>query len=121
MLCLGLSLVLTTLMVFCALHTFFHYHTFWCFHHYYRNRKIFTAICICLCFILLFYYDCCNVFSGFTDCQFERDLNKDNALGMGGEMAEAFRTLVRKLWKGRVDSVSPGHIKVSLVCGEFSC
>ena len=38
----------------------------------------------------------------FLSGAYKKDLNRDNPLGMKGELAEAFGTLMRLLWRVRV-------------------
>lgn len=47
----------------------------------------------------------------FTSKQYLGDINKDNPLGMGGELAKAFGALMEKLWKGGASSISPRNFK----------
>ena len=42
------------------------------------------------------------------------DLNVDNPLGKGGEMATAFGSLLHKIWRGDVDYVNPEGFKNNL-------
>ncbi|DBA81599.1 hypothetical protein WJX77_011258 [Trebouxia sp. C0004] len=54
----------------------------------------------------------------FLRKKYESDINKDNPLGMNGELAEAFGSLMDKLWKGDTASVSPSSFKYQL--GKFA-
>ena len=42
------------------------------------------------------------------------DLNRDNVIGMGGELAEAYGALVKDMWAGKVGSVAPRVFKAKL-------
>ncbi|DBB10595.1 TPA: hypothetical protein ACH3X3_007108 [Trebouxia sp. C0006] len=54
----------------------------------------------------------------FLRRKYESDINKDNPLGMNGELAVAFGSLMDKLWKGDTASVSPSSFKYQL--GKFA-
>lgn len=41
----------------------------------------------------------------FLRRKYESDINKDNPLGMNGELAEAFGSLMDKLWKVSVPTI----------------
>ena len=43
-----------------------------------------------------------------------KHINKDNPLGMGGAIAEAYGTLLDEIWEGSVSITAPRHFKVSL-------
>lgn len=47
----------------------------------------------------------------FTSKQYHAEINKDNPLGMGGELAKAFGALMEKLWRGGASSISPRNFK----------
>lgn len=46
--------------------------------------------------------------------QYVRDINKDNPIGTGGELAKAFANLLIQLWKGDETSVFPRNFKTAL-------
>ena len=54
----------------------------------------------------------------FLSGRYKSDINRDNPIGTGGELAEAYADLVRKLWAGNVASVAPRHFKAKL--GQFA-
>ena len=47
----------------------------------------------------------------FLSEAFRADINEDNALGTGGQMANAFYYLLTQLWSGKHQSVKPSRIK----------
>ena len=47
----------------------------------------------------------------FLTNAYRSDINHDNPLGMNGELAEAFGSLLHLLWQGRTSSVSPRGFK----------
>jgi ubiquitin C-terminal hydrolase len=47
----------------------------------------------------------------FRSDDWVNDINRNNVLGAGGELATAYATLVRALWSGQASSVSPTEIK----------
>ncbi|KAI9267871.1 hypothetical protein BY458DRAFT_437110 [Sporodiniella umbellata] len=49
---------------------------------------------------------------------YKRELNRDNPLGMKGQVAEAFGELVAKLWSGDSNSTSPRDFKYTI--GKFN-
>lgn len=46
--------------------------------------------------------------------QYVREINKDNPIGTGGELAKAFGDLLISLWSGQQTSVAPRSFKTSL-------
>ena len=56
--------------------------------------------------------------SPFIDGSFEADLNTDNPLGAGGELAQSFASLLRLMWGNRASTVSPRNFKH--VLGRFA-
>lgn len=54
---------------------------------------------------------CVPILRAFLSGDFEDDLNTENPLGKGGEMAQAFGDLAQKLWCGDVQHVSPEGFK----------
>jgi len=46
--------------------------------------------------------------------QYIRDINKDNPIGTGGELAKAFGFLLRDLWSGETGAVAPRSFKTAL-------
>jgi ubiquitin C-terminal hydrolase len=49
---------------------------------------------------------------------YQKDLNHDNPLGMGGKLATAFGHLMVMLWRGGVSAVTPKHFKWQI--GKFA-
>lgn len=49
----------------------------------------------------------------FVDDSWLREVNRDNPLGMGGEIVEKFGLLLRKLWMGDTVSIAPVLLLVS--------
>eukprot|EP01136_Pigoraptor_vietnamica_P021063 Opistho-1_new@70791 len=47
----------------------------------------------------------------FLEGKYRGDVNPKNPLGMGGQLAESFANLLRKLWSGRAPSESPASLK----------
>jgi ubiquitin C-terminal hydrolase len=56
-------------------------------------------------------FHCVPVLCTFLSGAFIVDLNVDNPLGKGGEMATAFGSLLQKVWRGEVDFVNPEGFK----------
>lgn len=54
----------------------------------------------------------------FISQRYIQDLNTDNPIGTGGELAKAYADLISKLWAGDVASVSPRLFKAKL--GQFA-
>lgn len=54
----------------------------------------------------------------FVSGEYEKELNVDNPIGTGGELAKAYADLVRRMWQGNVSSVSPRLFKAKL--GQFA-
>ncbi|KAI8098310.1 uncharacterized protein B0P05DRAFT_601403 [Gilbertella persicaria] len=54
----------------------------------------------------------------FLADNYKRDLNRDNPLGMKGQVAEAFGELVQKLWSGQASSIAPRDFKYTI--GRFN-
>uniref|UniRef100_A0A7S1G743 ubiquitinyl hydrolase 1 n=1 Tax=Bicosoecida sp. CB-2014 TaxID=1486930 RepID=A0A7S1G743_9STRA len=50
--------------------------------------------------------------------RYEDDLNKDNPLGTGGELATKFAALMSTMWDGRADSTAPSELKWAI--GRFA-
>lgn len=49
----------------------------------------------------------------FLEDQYEAEINRDNPLGMRGEIAEAFADLIKQMWLSRSSYVAPRTFKVS--------
>ena len=49
--------------------------------------------------------DAWRLVQAFLSGAYKKDLNRDNPLGMQGEMAEAFGTLMQLLWRVRLLTV----------------
>jgi len=43
---------------------------------------------------------------------YEKHLNRDNPLGMGGAIAQAYGALLDEIWGGKVSVTAPRHFKV---------
>lgn len=43
---------------------------------------------------------------------YKKHINRDNPLGMGGAIAEAYGALLDDIWSGRAGCVAPRHFKV---------
>lgn len=54
----------------------------------------------------------------FLTGDYQKDLNHDNPLGMGGKLATAFGHLMVMLWRGGVSAVTPKHFKWQI--GKFA-
>ncbi|CAO3599291.1 unnamed protein product [Absidia cylindrospora] len=50
----------------------------------------------------------------FLAGKYKEDLNKDNPLGMNGEVAENYGALIEKLWSGTTASVAPRDFKYTI-------
>lgn len=51
----------------------------------------------------------------FLNDQYEAEINRENPLGMRGEIAEAYADLVKQMWLSRSNYVAPRTFKVSCV------
>lgn len=49
----------------------------------------------------------------FLNDQYEAEINRENPLGMRGEIAEAYADLVKQMWMSRSSYVAPRTFKVS--------
>lgn len=49
----------------------------------------------------------------FLNDQYEAEINRENPLGMRGEIAEAYADLVKQMWLSRSSYVAPRSFKVS--------
>lgn len=49
----------------------------------------------------------------FLTDQYEAEINRENPLGMRGEIAEAYADLVKQMWLSRSSYVAPRTFKVS--------
>lgn len=47
----------------------------------------------------------------FRDGNYVNDINKDNVLGTGGDMANAFHFLLEQMWSGKHTAVKPSRVK----------
>lgn len=55
----------------------------------------------------------------FLNDQYEAEINRENPLGMRGEIAEAYADLVKQMWMSRSSYVAPRTFKVSRTnCSE---
>lgn len=48
----------------------------------------------------------------FLKDKYEAEINRDNPLGMKGEIAEAYAELIKQMWSGRDTHVAPRMFKV---------
>lgn len=48
----------------------------------------------------------------FLKDEYEAEINRDNPLGMKGEIAEAYAELIKQMWSGRDAHVAPRMFKV---------
>ena len=48
----------------------------------------------------------------FKSGDFISDINEDNVLGTGGQMANAFHYLLEQMWNGKSKAVKPTKVKV---------
>lgn len=51
----------------------------------------------------------------FLNDQYEAEINRENPLGMRGEIAEAYADLVKQMWQSRSSYVAPRTFKVSCI------
>ncbi|KAH7467403.1 hypothetical protein PRIC2_011132 [Phytophthora ramorum] len=58
----------------------------------------------------------------FLSNRYKKDLNRDNPLGTGGNLAEEYDGLLKELWFGTVPSTSPANLKraISRFAPQFS-
>lgn len=57
----------------------------------------------------------------FLKDEYEAEINRDNPLGMKGEIAEAYAELIKQMWSGRDAHVAPRMFKVGCcICFLFS-
>lgn len=49
----------------------------------------------------------------FLEDRYEAEINRENPLGMRGEIAEAYADLVKQMWLSRSSYVAPRTFKVS--------
>ncbi|KAK9686265.1 ubiquitin carboxyl-terminal hydrolase, partial [Basidiobolus ranarum] len=54
----------------------------------------------------------------FFSGMYKHELNKTNPLGMNGEVAEAFGSLIERLWNGLNNSIAPREFKLTI--GRFA-
>lgn len=70
------------------------------------------------CFLFLI-FQCLSNASPLTEYflndQYEAEINRENPLGMRGEIAEAYADLVKQMWLSRSNYVAPRTFKVSCV------
>ena len=48
----------------------------------------------------------------FKSEEYLPDINEDNVLGTGGQMANAFHYLLEQMWNGKNKAVKPSRVKV---------
>ena len=75
------------------------------------------------CFLLLF--QCLSNTTPLTEYfvgtqagykPYKKHINRDNPLGMGGAIAEAYGALLDDIWSGKASCVAPRHFKVHKLC-----
>lgn len=54
----------------------------------------------------------------FVNDQYEVEINRENPLGMRGEIAEAYADLVKQMWLSRSSYVAPRTFKVSATVSQ---
>ena len=47
----------------------------------------------------------------FSDQKFQKEINTDNPLGMGGKLALTFAVLMKVIWSGKSYSHAPSKLK----------
>ncbi|XP_046407144.1 ubiquitin carboxyl-terminal hydrolase 15-like [Ischnura elegans] len=62
--------------------------------------------------------NCPPITDYFINAEHHRELNVDNPIGMGGEIAKAYGDLVQNMWSGRLPSISPHQFKTQV--GRFA-
>ncbi|XP_071439299.1 ubiquitin carboxyl-terminal hydrolase 15-like [Hetaerina americana] len=62
--------------------------------------------------------NCPPITDYFLNGEHHRELNTNNPLGMGGEIAKAYGDLVQNMWSGRQSSISPHQFKMQV--GRFA-
>lgn len=66
-----------------------------------------------------FLFQCLSNTAPLTDYflkdEYEAEINRDNPLGMKGEIAEAYAELIKQMWSGRDAHVAPRMFKVGEV------
>ena len=55
-----------------------------------------------------------DYFVGASGFDFHDELNEDNPLGMGGELARAYQALIHRLWHGKDKAFAPKSFKSSI-------
>jgi ubiquitin carboxyl-terminal hydrolase 4/11/15 len=50
----------------------------------------------------------------FLDDDYKEDINRDNPLGMKGDVAQAYGELIHEMWSGRIGSCAPKSLKHSV-------
>ena len=53
------------------------------------------------------------------DGTFQKELNADNPLGMGGKLAVSFAQLMKVLWSGKHYSYAPAKLKVMHIIDKY--
>lgn len=49
---------------------------------------------------------------------YKKHINRDNPLGMGGAIAEAYGALLDDIWSGKASCVAPRQFKVTMLCSD---
>lgn len=74
-------------------------------------------ILFCVFFFWFLFPQCLSNASPLTEYfltdQYEAEINRENPLGMRGEIAEAYADLVKQMWLSRSSYVAPRTFKVS--------
>lgn len=55
----------------------------------------------------------------YLEGRYNDELNRDNPLGMQGDLAEAYGALIRELWSGYHSHLTPRKFKVRGVMAEL--
>ncbi|KAH9249441.1 hypothetical protein BASA81_012803 [Batrachochytrium salamandrivorans] len=50
----------------------------------------------------------------FLNGEYEQDINRRNPLGMGGQLAESFASLLQQMWSNEYEVVAPNRFKLTL-------
>ena len=53
-----------------------------------------------------------------TEDAYRKHINADNPLGMGGNLAKAYGSLLHEMWSGKTSYTHPRNLKVSILLYE---
>lgn len=69
------------------------------------------------CAFLIYLFQCLSnsppLTEYFLEDKYEAEINRENPLGMRGEIAEAFADLIKQMWLSRSSYVAPRTFKVN--------